>query len=141
MTPTVTAPGWRVGIDVASVADVERSIARFGSRYLDRLFTADELASCAGTPGQRAAGLAARFAAKEAVIKVLRPLNIEVPWRSIEVRRAAGGWCEIELSGAAKALAEEVGLTGLALSLTHEGSLAAAVVLATSTRPEEEHHR
>jgi holo-[acyl-carrier protein] synthase len=124
----------RVGADLASVADVAASIDRFGQRYLSRLFTDHELASTGG----RAESLAARFAAKEATIKVLRPVDANPDWRSIEVRRDASGACDLHLSGAAARMAAAAGITELAVSLTHEGGLAAAVVVASMTPQENE---
>jgi holo-[acyl-carrier protein] synthase len=121
----------RVGTDLTSVTDVADSIERFGDRYLRRLFTPHELACCDGEPGVVAARLAARFAAKEAVVKVLRPTDARPEWRDIEVRRAPSGACDLHLTGTAARLAEEAGITGLAVSLTHEHDLAAAVVVAS----------
>ena len=63
-------------------------------------------------------------------MKVLRPRDGAVPWTAIEVRRDPGGWVEVELSGAAAELAEAAGVAELAVSLTHEGEFAAAVVVA-----------
>lgn len=120
----------RVGVDLASVADVERSVARFGDRYVRRIFTGHEIESCARGDELASTGLAARFAAKEATIKVLRPKDIRPDYRSIEVRRHPDGWCELELSGTAAELAKAVGVRHLALSLTHEAGMAAAVVVA-----------
>lgn len=125
-----TGTAIRVGADVVAVHQVEESVACFGSRYLRRVYTEHELSSCGGTPPVRAASLAARFAAKEATIKVLRPVGHQPDWRSVEVRRHAEGWCTIALSGHAAALADEAGIADLAVSLTHEGDVAAAVVVA-----------
>jgi holo-[acyl-carrier protein] synthase len=120
----------RVGIDIAAVDDVRRSVERFGDRYLNHVFTAHELSCCGREPTARAAALAARFAAKEATIKVLRPADLRPPWTSIEVRREPGGWCELHLSRAAARMAREQQMTGFALSITHEADVAAAVVVA-----------
>ena len=76
--------------------------------------------------------LAGRFAAKEAAMKMLRPPEDEaVPWSSIEVRREASGWVEVELSGRAAELARARRIGDMAVSLTHERGFAAAVVVAT----------
>ncbi len=120
----------RVGADVVAVHQVAESVARFGSRYLQRVYTEHELSSCAGSPPVQAAGLAARFAAKEATIKVLRPVGHQPDWRSVEVRRHSHGWCTMDLSGHAATLADQAGIADLAVSLTHEGDVAAAVVVA-----------
>jgi holo-[acyl-carrier protein] synthase len=112
------------------VGQVSDSIARFGDRYLRRVYTDHEIDSCRGAPSVVSAGLAARFAAKEATLKVLRPIGHRPEWRSIEVRRHDGGWCSMALSGYAAELATHAGLGELAVSLTHEGDIAGAVVVA-----------
>ena len=125
-----TGTAIRVGADVVTVRQVSESVDTFGSRYLDRVYTEHELQSCSGSPEVRAASLAARFAAKEATIKVLRPVGHQPDWRSVEVRRHSEGWCTMALSGHAAALADQAGIADLAVSLTHEGDVAAAVVVA-----------
>ena len=129
----------RVGIDLASVEAVRESIRDHGDRYLRRIYTEAELGDCRRPAGAGGAELehvdperlAARFAAKEATIKVLRPTEQEpVPWRDIEVVRHASGWVELRLRGAAARLATDQGLGDFQLSLSHERGLAAAVVIA-----------
>lgn len=120
----------RVGADVTAVDQVAESVTRFGARYLERIYTPHEIDSCVGELPVRAASLAARFAAKEATIKVLRPAGHQPDWRSVEVRRDRNGWCTLALTGHAAALAEQAGIADLAVSLTHEGDMAAAVVVA-----------
>jgi len=120
----------RVGTDLVPVAHVADSVARFGDRYLGRIYTAHELSCCQGIASVQAAGLAARFAAKEATLKVLRPAEHQPEWRSIEIRRHPDGWCAIHLSGEAARMAQEQGISNLAVSLTHESGMAAAVVVA-----------
>jgi holo-[acyl-carrier protein] synthase len=125
----------RVGIDLATVPDVADTLDRHGDRYLDRFFTPHEVACCRTEWGLSAASLAARWAAKEATIKVLRPEGRSPGWRSIEVRRQPGGACELQLSGVAAELAVGAGITSLSLSMTHEGLYAAAIVLAVCGHP------
>ncbi len=125
-----TGTALRVGTDVVAVHEVAASVDTFGARYLERVYTEHELKSCVGSPTVQAARLAARFAAKEATIKVLRPIGHQPDWRSVEVRRHAEGWCTMALTGHAAALADEAGIAELAVSLTHEGDIAAAVVVA-----------
>ncbi len=129
--------GCRVGIDMIAVHSIEEAIGVHGERYLRRIFTEHELDSCETEQGYSAPSLAARWAAKEAVIKVLQPAEGQPEWTSMEVRRTAGGATRIELSGTAATLAEAAGITSLALSLTHEGPFAAAVVFALCTAPGE----
>lgn len=112
---------------MTSVQDVRDSIAVHGDRYLARVFTPEERRDTADD----ATRLAARFAAKEAMLKVLRPADDAVPWHDIRIRRHPEGWVELVLSGHAERLAAAQGLTALALSITHQGDHAAAVVVAT----------
>src|SRR6185437_782701 len=87
-----------LGVDLVSVREVAESLARFGDRYTERLFTRDEIAYCLRDPQLAAERFAARFAAKEATMKVLRVVATDaVAWISIEVRRMPEGWCEIVL--------------------------------------------
>ena len=120
----------RVGIDLTEIAEVEAAIARFGDRYERRLFTETERAEATGTPAVRAASLAARFAAKEATIKILHRDGVAPPWRSIEVRRGPHGQPDLHLAGDAARLAAQAGLSEWSVSLTHDGGMAAAVVAA-----------
>jgi holo-[acyl-carrier protein] synthase len=122
--------GWvlRVGTDLTSVPEVRAAITAHGERYLRRIFAPEELHDAQGDP-QR---LAARFAAKEAVLKVLRPGDDPLPWNEIRVRRHPEGWTDLVLSGRAAERARTVGVEEWAVSLTHEGDLASAVVVATT---------
>jgi holo-[acyl-carrier protein] synthase len=122
--------GVRVGTDLVAVDEVAASVEHFGDRYVGRIYTEHEVSCCRGAPAVVAAGLAARFAAKEAMVKVLRPVGHQPDWRSIEVRRDPAGWCSLSLSGEAARMADEQGIRDLAVSLTHEGGMAAAVVVA-----------
>jgi holo-[acyl-carrier protein] synthase len=120
----------RVGIDLVSVDSVRESIDAHGDHYLKRVYTERELSDCATERGVDPERLAARFAAKEAALKVLRPGEVGLPWNEIEVQRTAEGWVRVQLLGAAAALAASAGIGELALSITHERGLAAAVVVA-----------
>jgi len=119
----------RVGIDLVQVSRIAGSLAAFGDRFLTRIYTPTELGYARNEPER----LAARFAAKEAVVKVLRPREARPEWKSIEVRRDPDGWCELSLTGTAARLAREQAIDSLAVSLSHEAGLANAVVVATLT--------
>jgi holo-[acyl-carrier protein] synthase len=120
-----------VGVDLVRVADIAGSIARFGERYTARIFTDAERRYCIEDGRQAAQRFAARFAAKEATMKVLRPSNDDgVAWRSIEVCQLPEGACEITLSDAALALATRHGIAELSLSMSHEPEYATATVVA-----------
>jgi holo-[acyl-carrier protein] synthase len=121
----------RVGIDIVSVETVQESIRVHADRYLRRVFTEREVADCrTGDGGVEAGRLAARFAAKEAALKVLRPGDEGLPLTSIEVVSDPGGWVDLALSGPAASIAQDTGVHGFSVSLTHEGAFAAAVVAA-----------
>jgi len=122
-----------VGVDLVDIAEVARSVKNLGDRYLRRVFTDHEIACCQGPAGVAAASLAARFAAKEATLKILAPEDARPDWRSIEVVRLPSGVCRLRLRGAAARLAVERGLGPFALSMTHEAGLAAAVVVSGSS--------
>jgi holo-[acyl-carrier protein] synthase len=119
-----------VGIDIQPIDEVEASLRTFGARYRTLLFTDHELESCANHFGT-ASGLAARFAAKEAVLKILDIRGTVPSWRSIEVRRTASGRPEILLHDAAADLARQQGVENIAVSLSHTDAFAIATVVAT----------
>lgn len=124
-----------VGVDLIRVDEVATSIRRFGERYTHRIFTPDEITYCSREPHLADERFAARFAAKEATIKVLRvgPSDA-LDWRSIELRRSPEGWVDIVLHGAAEALAARAGISDLSLSMSHEGEFATATVVAIRGR-------
>lgn len=123
-------PKLTVGVDTVGVTDVLASLRTFGERYLNRVFTAHEQSSCCGPDEVRARGLAARFAAKEATVKALRAHDLAGAWTAIEVRRDPAGWAGIALHGAAAEHARRRGICDLSLSMTHDASLATAIVVA-----------
>ena len=122
-----------VGIDVQPIDEVEASIKEFGARYTHRLFTDDEIASCGDGP-EAASGFAGRFAAKEAVLKILDLNEIVPPWKSIEVRRSTGGRSEVALHGAAAKIARSQRIEEIFLSISHGGGIASAAVIAQVTQ-------
>ena len=123
-----------VGTDVQPIEEVETSMRRFGVRYTRRLFTDIELESCGENPLTAASGLAGRFAAKEAVLKILDSQDTVPSWRSIEVQRAKVGRPEIVLRGEAAELARRQGIREMSLSLSHGGGVAFATVVARVAR-------
>jgi holo-[acyl-carrier protein] synthase len=124
------SPPVRVGVDLVRISEVAASLARFGDRYSLRLFTPAERVYCRAGDGRTAERFAARFAAKEATLKVLRPSSHEgIDWRAIEVRQLAEGACEIALHGSALALARRSGVSALSVSMSHDGDYATATVI------------
>ena len=115
----------RVGIDLVQVSRVAESMNHFGERFLRRVFTDAEIAYATSAPDLSPMRLAARFAAKEAAKKAL---GLEgIGWRQIEVQRGPTGAVELVLHGNAAATAPE--RDELAVSLSHEGDYATAVVV------------
>jgi len=124
--------GIRVGIDLASVADVADALAMHGDHYLRRVFTDREVGECRDAEGSvDPERLAARFAAKEAALKALAaPPEFGLALTCIEVTTGRHGAPELSLGERASELARRAGVGALSLSLTHEGAYAAAVVVA-----------
>ncbi|MEZ5079004.1 MAG: holo-ACP synthase [Solirubrobacterales bacterium] len=125
------ATGIGIGIDLVAVEGVAASLAgSHRDHYLERIYTEREVDDCRGPSGRiEPERLAARFAAKEATIKALPGAGEGVRLTGIEVVVRQSGQVAIELSGRAAELAAEAGIEDLALSLTHEGGFAAAVVV------------
>ena len=120
----------RVGIDTVQVSGVRASLDAFGERFVTRLFTAHEIETAGRSPAQRAERLAARFAAKEAAIKAFDLAEAGIDWRHIEVRSDAAGRPHLALHGRAAECARRLGSSAMALSLSHDGDQACAIVAA-----------
>ncbi len=116
-----------VGIDVVPVERFAASLRRTPG-LAERLFTAGERVTASGDP-RTPESLAARFAAKEAVAKALGvPAALE--WHDCEVRTAADGRPELAVAGTVAAAADQRHVTAWHLSLSHDGGIASAVVVA-----------
>lgn len=127
----IAPPGWRVGVDLVSVATVREALAQFDQRYVDRVYTAQEqLDAAARTPPHDADALAARWAAKEAALKALDLCDRGVNLRDIEVHRLPDGAPTLLLHGRAADAARMRGWQPASLSLSHDAGFAIAVVLA-----------
>jgi holo-[acyl-carrier protein] synthase len=117
------------GIDIAEVPRIAASIARFGERFLHRIFTEGEIRYC-DAKANRVERYAARFAAKEAAMKALGTgWNHGVTWRDVEVSRMPGGRPTITFHGKAAEFAAKLGAKHVALSLTHTAEHAIAQVI------------
>jgi holo-[acyl-carrier protein] synthase len=133
MRAAAVAPRARTGCDLQRIDDVSDAIRDFGARYLDRIYTPAEQE--AGRVGG-AASLAARFAAKEAVLKLIGTADGVDP-RSVEIRHEDGRPV-VHLSGRAAQLAARAGLGPIDVSLSHSGDHALAVAVAlTEPHPHE----
>lgn len=107
------------GVDLVDCQRLAEAIERHGQRFLDRVYTPHELAYCEGKK-RRLEHLAGRFAAKEAVLKVLGTGWREgIAWTDIEVRNDPAGKPEIALTGRCAELAGEMGLDRILISISH----------------------
>ncbi|MGB6813802.1 MAG: holo-[acyl-carrier-protein] synthase [Candidatus Sulfotelmatobacter sp.] len=117
------------GIDIAEVPRIRQSIARFGDRFLQRVYTEGEIRYC-DSKANRAERYAARFAAKEAAMKARGTgWSHGVRWRDCEVTRLAGGRPTISFHGKAGEIATRLGVKHAALSLSHTAEQAIAQVI------------
>ena len=117
-----------VGVDIIEIERVEAALAKFGERFLGRVYTQLEAAFCRG----RVSELAARFAAKEAVMKALGTGAHGVAWREIEVLPNHRGKPLVYLHGRAASRAEKIGLRSLDISMSHSREYAVAFVVGAS---------
>ena len=127
------------GVDIIEIARIEASLAKFGDRFLQRVYTPLEVAYCRG----RASELAARFAGKEAVMKALGTGARGIAWREIEILPNHRGKPLVYLHGKAQARAQRIALRGIDISLSHSRELAIAFVVGVSRdlEPDRDHWR
>jgi holo-[acyl-carrier protein] synthase len=115
-----------IGIDLVQIPRIRRVVERWQDRFLERVFTEEELAYCRARRDP-VPHLAARFAAKEAGLKALGTgLRLGVRWRELEVRRERGQPPVLVLSGRSRAIGEARGGRRMLLTLTHDGEYACA---------------
>lgn len=119
-----------LGIDIVRVSRIRDAIARWGPRFARRVLTDAEAAYVR----DRAETMAGRWAAKEAVSKVLGLGVRGVGWRDIEIVRLPTGQPSVRLHGRARARAEQLGMGAVAVSISHEREFATAVALGRRTR-------
>jgi len=118
-----------VGIDIVEVARIEHALDRWGDAFVTRIFTTAE-DERARPSRARSARLAARFAAKEAVMKALGLGWRAMGWRDIEILNDALGKPTVTLRGGARHAAERQGIAAVLVSLSHTRDLAFASALA-----------
>jgi holo-[acyl-carrier protein] synthase len=120
-----------IGTDMIEIERIERTIARFGTNFLERVYTPGEIAYCQRKVKTSGESFAARFAAKEAGAKALGTgISRGVAWKELEVTRGPGERPKLRLHGRAAEIAAGLGVTRLALSLSHSREHAIAIVLA-----------
>ncbi len=122
-----------LGVDIVEVERIERAIARWGDTFVKRVYTPREIdrASSPVALGQR---LAARFAAKEAVMKALGVGWRDMAWRDIEITNDTLGRPMVRLHGAARRIAEARGVSDVLVALSHTHAHAVANAVAVGER-------
>ncbi|MBN1809696.1 MAG: holo-ACP synthase [Planctomycetes bacterium] len=118
-----------VGIDVLEVERVRKILERWGDRFLRRILVDSEIEYCKRhtNPAPQVAG---RIAAKEAFFKATGlGLAGGMSWRHVAVGREATGKPYLELDGRAREVIEEIGAVTVHLTLSHESTMASAVVI------------
>ena len=131
MNPSQASPSLTSGVDIIEISRVGEVLERYGRRFLERIYTPDEIAYCR----ERPPNLAARFAAKEATMKALGTGVRGVGWKDIEVVRRPSGAPAIVLRGRAKARARLLGVEEISVSLSHSREYAVAFVVARLGAP------
>jgi holo-[acyl-carrier protein] synthase len=118
-----------IGLDATEIDRIEDTVARFGDRFLRRIFTDGEIAYATRrrNPGPHLAG---RFAAKEAAMKALGTGHSRgVLWKDVEVVRAPGGPPQLRFHGGGAARFALLGANSSLLTITHSETLAIAQVM------------
>lgn len=118
-----------VGIDIIEVERIRKVYEHHGERFLQRVFTEQEVLQCRG----KVLRLAGRFAAKEAMSKALGTGMHGVKWRELEIVQLRSGRPTVRLHGAAKLRAEQLGLSAFDVSITDVALFSVAVAVAVQT--------
>jgi holo-[acyl-carrier protein] synthase len=120
------------GIDLVEVARIERMLGDHGERFLERCFTAGERGYADAGDRRRGERYAARFAAKEAVLKALGTgWRDGIAWTDIEVVRQPSGSPALRIGGRCEQIATDLGITDWTLSLSHTDTSAVASAIAS----------
>ena len=114
-------PREQVGIDIVEVERIQQAKNTWQNRFLERIYTEDERNLSSSIPG-----LAGRFAAKEAVMKALGTGTRGIGWREINILAGESGAPCVQLNGRAAQKARELGITDIAISISHERKYAVA---------------
>ena len=120
------------GIDIIEIARIKKAIDRWGEAFLHRIYTDAELKLCR----QKTSSLAARFASKEAVMKLLDTDRNGINWREIETLSHPSGKPLVNLYGQAQSKANKLGIKEIAVSLSHSKEhVIASVASISETNP------
>jgi holo-[acyl-carrier protein] synthase len=118
-----------LGVDIIKVARIADALTRFGARFSARVLTPAERAYVRDRPET----FAGRWAAKEAVSKVLGLGVRGIGWREIEIERLPTGQPSVRLHDRAARRAEQLGMSRIAVSISHEGDYAVAIAYGIRT--------
>jgi holo-[acyl-carrier protein] synthase len=114
-----------IGIDIIEISRIEGAIAGWGDKFLYRVYTEREIEMY----GEKLQSLAARFAAKEAVIKAIDAAGRGISFKDIEILTGPGGKPFVQLHGSAQKLAKPLGIIRFNVSLSHSRCYAVAMVM------------
>ena len=126
------------GIDLVDFPRIEEMVKRHGERFVNRIFTAAEQAYAEANK-DRVEKLAGRFAAKEAILKLMGTgWRGKIAWTDIEVVNNPAGQPQVTLSGEVEKLAEGLGIKHISVSITHTANfaIASAVAIAKKNQPQ-----
>ena len=120
-----------IGIDIIEIARIKQAIDRWGEKFLQRIYTEPELRQYRN----KLPSLSARFAAKEAAIKILKAPGKTIGWKDIEILPDDKGKPWVRLYRKAQSRAESLGLGEIAISLSHSREYATACAVAGVNKP------
>ena len=123
------------GIDLVDFPRIQKMVDSHGDKFLNRIFTANEQ-NYANSNKNGVEKLAGRFAAKEAVLKLIGTgWRGKIAWTDIEVTNNSTGQPEITLTGEVKSIADKLGINHISVSITHTANFAIASVVALTDKP------
>ena len=117
-----------IGTDIIEIARINQAIDRWGERFLRRIYTESELSLYR----KSIPSLAARFACKEALMKLLGTDMMGISWRDIETLACSSGKPRLNLYGRAQSEASKLGIKEIAISLSHSREYAIASAIGTT---------
>ena len=121
------------GIDIVETSRIRRMIDQHGQRFLDRCFTPAEQAYCCKSEKRRFEHFAGRFAAKEAVLKVLGTgWSGGIAWTDIEILPSPAGQPQVRLAGECRTIAQRLGIARWHASISHIETHATASAIGES---------
>lgn len=118
-----------LGTDIVEVDRISRMLADHGSHFLERIYSPEEIAHCMPRR-EPAPHLAGRWAAKEAVMKVLGTgFTAEVGWTDIEIKTLPSGQPYVQLHGRTHSTAEQLGIGEILITISHTDHYATATAI------------